>query len=124
MNKVTGTDFMNLGATNIFTFGLGYHIKGFYANVAYKYRMQKGDFYAFNPDYQLNRESGHPLLNQDANQFITEATSLRPVEVNLDRHDITFTLGYEFGLLYSCPDDVLVEGAGNAAQFQRVAFEA
>ncbi len=96
MNKVTGTDFMNLGATNIFTFGLGYHIKGFYANVAYKYRMQKGDFYAFNPDYQLNRESGHPLLNQDANQFITEATSLRPVEVNLDRHDITFTLGYEF----------------------------
>lgn len=84
----TGTDFMNLGATNIISFGLGYHIKGFYANLAYKYRMQKGDFYAFDDYYQT-------AMAPEA-QFITEATALRPVEVNLDRHDITLTLGYEF----------------------------
>ena len=90
MNKVTGTEFMNLGATNIFTFGLGYHIKGFYANLAYKYRMQKGDFYAFDDSYQK------PVKHE--NQFITDdnASSLRPVSCDLDRHDITFTLGYEF----------------------------
>ncbi|MBR0273692.1 MAG: hypothetical protein IJQ59_06340 [Bacteroidaceae bacterium] len=88
MYKVTGTEFMNLGATNIFTFGIGYHIKGFYANAAYKYRMQQGDFYAFDNSYQK--------LNDHENQFITEASSLKPVSCNLDRHDITITLGYEF----------------------------
>ena len=88
MNKVTGTEFMNLGATNIFTFGIGYHIKGFYANAAYKYRMQKGDFYAFDDSFQK--------LSDHENQFITEVSSLKPVSCNLDRHDITITLGYEF----------------------------
>lgn len=88
MNKVVGTEYINLGTTNIFSFGLGYHIKGFYANLAYKYRMQKGDFYAFDDYYQT-------AMAPEA-QFITEATALRPVEVNLDRHDITLTLGYEF----------------------------
>lgn len=92
----TGTDYMNLGNTHIFTFGLGYHIKGFYANLAYKYRMQKGDFYAFNPDYQLDKWTVHPLLPGDKAQFITEANTLRPVTCNLDRHDISLTLGYEF----------------------------
>ena len=88
MYKVSGTDYMNLGATNIITFGLGYHIKGFYANLAYKYRMQKGDFYAFDDSYQNT-------ANHEA-QFITEANTLSPVTCNLDRHDITLTLGYEF----------------------------
>ena len=88
MNKVTGTEFLNLGATNIFSFGIGYHVKGFYANAAYKYRMQKGDFYAFDDSYQS--------LDSHENQFITETSSLRPVSCSLDRHDITFTLGYEF----------------------------
>ena len=88
MNKTLGTDFTNLGAAHIVTFGFGYHFKGFYANAAYKYRMQKGDFYAFDDYYQRK-------LTPEA-QFITDATSLKPVSVNLDRHDFTFTLGYEF----------------------------
>ncbi len=88
MYKVSGTDFMNLGATNIFTLGIGYHVKGFYANMAYKYRMQNGDFYAFDDSYQT--------AVAPETQFITTSSALNPVSCDLSRHDITFTLGYEF----------------------------
>ena len=88
MNKVLGTDYMNLGATHIVSFGLGYSGKAFYADIAYKYRMQKGDFYAFDDKYQTTMAP--------ENQYITEASALQPVEVNLNRHNIVFTLGYKF----------------------------
>ena len=88
MNYVLGTDYMNLKATNIFTLGMGYRYKNFYADVAYKYRHQKGDFYAFDDHYQT--------ALQPETQFVTTGDYLHPTSVNLDRHNVTFTLGYKF----------------------------
>lgn len=88
---LTGTDYINLGATNMLTFGLGYRGKNFYADFAYKYRAQKGDFYAFD-DY-LQRTGS----TADYGQFMAAAgQSLAPQSVDLSRHTITFTLGVKF----------------------------
>lgn len=84
-----GTDYTNLGATNMLTFGLGYRYKMFYADFAYKYRAQKGDFYAFDDTFQRNGGA-------DFNQFMGANQSLAPEKINLDRHSITFTLGFKF----------------------------
>lgn len=73
----TTTDFMNKGDVNIFTAGLGYHGRHFYADMAYKYRMQSGDFYAFDDTY-----IGDGML--------------APVEVGLDTHQVFFSVGYKF----------------------------
>ena len=88
MNYVLGTDYMNLKATNIFSLGMGYRYKNFYADVAYKFRHQKGDFYAFDDHYQT--------AVQPETQFVTTGDYLHPTSVNLDRHNVTFTLGYKF----------------------------
>lgn len=83
-----GTDYTNLSAANIFTLGLGYRWKHIYADIAYKYRMQSGDFYAFDDSYQANGKTEA--------QFEVTSNQLYPTEVNLDRHNITFTLGVRF----------------------------
>ena len=72
----TTTDYMNKGDVNIFTAGLGWRGRHFYADVAYKYRMQSGDFYAFDDTY-LNRK-------------------LTPIDVKLDTHQVFFSIGYKF----------------------------
>lgn len=72
MDYVTGTQYMNLKPTHIGTIGLGYKHKAFYADLAYKYRYQKGDFYAF------------------------DDVNLTPTEVDLSRHAVTATLGFKF----------------------------
>lgn len=76
----TTTDFMNKGDVNIFTAGLGYHARHFYADIAYKYRRQSGNFYAFDDTYIATEESGR----------------LAPVEVNMDTHQVFFSLGFKF----------------------------
>lgn len=86
----TSTEYINLGCTNIISLGLGYQGKNFYADVAYKYRMQRGQFYAFDDNFTSYNES-----------FYTENPGLRdaqlsPTNVNLDRHHISLTLGYRF----------------------------
>ncbi|MCR5179750.1 MAG: hypothetical protein K6C30_00815 [Bacteroidaceae bacterium] len=85
-----GTDYMNLGATNMFSFGVGYRSGNFYADFAYKYRAQSGDFYAFDDSFQ---QSGDPSYQQFA---ANASQSLEPEHVSLDRHAITFTLGFKF----------------------------
>lgn len=72
----TGLDYMNLSDTHIVTFGLGYRYKMLYADLAYKYRIQKGDYYAFNSYY-----SNVPMA---------------PVPVDLSTHSITATIGVRF----------------------------
>lgn len=84
-----GTDYTNLGATNMLTFGLGYRYQAFYADFAYKFRHQKGDFYAFDDSFQRQGGAGY-------NQFVYNGQSLRGEEVDLSRHTITFTLGFKF----------------------------
>ena len=75
----TTTDYMNKNDVNIFTAGLGYHGKHFYADMAYKCRVQSGDFYAFDDTY-ITQTGGR----------------LTPVDVNLNTHQVFFTLGYKF----------------------------
>ena len=43
----TDTDFTNLKSMNNYTLGIGYRGKAFYADLAYKYSVQKGEFYPF-----------------------------------------------------------------------------
>ena len=75
----TTTDYMNKNDVNIFTAGLGFHGKHFYADMAYKCRVQSGDFYAFDDTY-ITQTGGR----------------LTPVDVNLNTHQVFFTLGYKF----------------------------
>ena len=50
-----------------------------YADIAYKYRMQSGDFYAFDDTY----------IGDDTHR-------LQPVNVNMNNHQVYFSLGYKF----------------------------
>lgn len=88
MNYTTNTDFMSLGATNIFTFGLGYKYKKFFADIAYKYRTQSGDFYAFDTGFSKGGQfrTDNPML----------PTSIDPVNVNMNRHHVQLSLGFKF----------------------------
>lgn len=72
----TGLDYMNLSDTHIATFGLGYRYKWFYADLAYKYRHQTGEYNAFDSFYSNVEKS--------------------PIPVDLSRHSITATLGVRF----------------------------
>lgn len=71
------TDYVNLGATNRVTVGLGYHGKNWYADVAYQFQAQKGDVFAYN-----YTEQGINLLKGQS--------------VDLNRQNVMFTLGYKF----------------------------
>ena len=77
----TGTDYVNLGAINRFTCGLGWHGKSFYADLAYQYQAQTGDLYFFqvpvnSTDYRTNE--------------------LKSQKIDLNRHNVLLTLGFKF----------------------------
>lgn len=72
MDVATTAHYMNLSEVNILTLGLGFKAKHAYLDIAYKYRAQSGQFYAF------------------------DDIDLKPVNVDLDRHQMFFTLGYKF----------------------------
>ena len=89
MDYETSTDFMTLGATNIVTFGLGYKYKKFFADIAYKYRMQNAKFYAFDTSFT------------SSNQFVQNnptlaGATIAPVDVDLNRHQVQLSLGFKF----------------------------
>ena len=86
---LTSTEYMTLGATNILTCGLGYKHKRFYADLAYKFRMQKASFYPFDTNFTSSNEFA------TANPTIAGAT-LEPVNVDLNRHNVQLTLGFKF----------------------------
>ncbi len=90
MNYATHTDYMTLGATNIVTFGLGYKYKKFFVDLAYKYRMQDGKFYAFDTSFA---STGGPFAA--AYPTLADAT-IRPVGVDLNRHQVQLSLGFKF----------------------------
>lgn len=75
----TNTDYVNLGAINRVTAGLGWRGKKFYADAAYQYQMQDGDLYTFHV----------PADGSEANR-------LNAQKINLDRHSLQLTLGYRF----------------------------
>lgn len=73
------TDFVNWGATNRFSLGVGFLIDDFTIDVAYQRSMQKGDFYPF----ETITVDGTP-------------NKVPAVEVNNDRDQFLITLGYKF----------------------------
>ena len=78
-NCSTNTDYVNLGAINRVTAGVGYHGKHFYADLAYQYQHQQGDVYAFHI----------PEQNSEINR-------LQGQKVDLNRNNLMLTLGYKF----------------------------
>ncbi len=76
IDHATNTEYMTLGATNIMTLGMGYQFKRFYIDMAYQFRAQKGDFYAFDSTGQ--------------------GAELEPVNVNLNRHQLQLGIGIKF----------------------------
>ncbi len=89
MSMATETDYMNLGDVNILTCGVGYQGKHFFADVAYKYRMQKGTHYAF--DDSFTSDAAFAKLNPE----LADAR-LQGTEIDLNRHQVYFSLGYRF----------------------------
>lgn len=90
LEYATSTDYMTFGPANIATFGLGFKHKAFYADLAYKYRVQNAKFYAFDTTYTTA-----------SNTFVTAnptlaGASLDPVDVNLYRHQLMLSLGFKF----------------------------
>lgn len=75
----TNTDYVNLGDINRVTCGLGWRGKHFYADFAYQYQAQKGDLYTFH-------------VPEDG----SEQNRLSAAKVDLNRHNLMFTLGYKF----------------------------
>lgn len=75
------TDYVNLGATNRFTAGLGYHHHSFYFDVAYLHQRQNADVYAFHYNYDERYGVKNDLPGQ---------------RVNLIRNQAVFTIGFKF----------------------------
>lgn len=75
----TNTDYVNLGAINRVTAGLGFRGKHIYADVAYQYQHQGGELYTFHVP------SGD-----------SEVNALSAANVDLNRHNFMLTLGYKF----------------------------
>lgn len=78
----TSLQYTNLSDVNIVTFGLGYTIGKFYIDMAYKWRGQSGDHYAFVSEYS-NDSAGKPI-------------SMPASHINLNRNQIVATIGLKF----------------------------
>lgn len=89
MDYVSGTSYSNLSDVNIITCGLGYRYKKFYVDLAYRFRQQSADVYAFDDSF-----SSSPDFVNDNPGLAYKI--LDPVNVNLNRHSLTCTLGFKF----------------------------
>ena len=79
-NYATNTDYVNLGELQRVTGGIGYRSGSWYADMAYMYQTQKADVYAFH------------LPSGGANT----TNRLQAAKVDLNRHNLQFTVGYKF----------------------------
>ena len=91
VNVASATDYTNWKATNRFTLGVGYTYGKFFADLAYQYCTQKGDFYpfmdAYVDDYLIQ---GGQVVKDEINNYATKT------EVENNRHQFLVTLGYRF----------------------------
>lgn len=84
-NYYMNTDYVNLGATNRVTAGLGYRGKHFYADLAYQYQTQAADVYAFRTNTAAQYDPSSAYKN-----------SLPAQKLDLKRHNFMLTLGCKF----------------------------
>ena len=91
-NVASATDYTNWKSTNRLTLGVGYSYGKFFADLAYQYSMQKGDFYpfmdAYVDDYLLDDKG--QIIKDEINNYATKT------EVENNRHQLLLTLGYRF----------------------------
>lgn len=91
-NVASATDYTNWKSTNRLTLGVGYSYGKFFADLAYQYSMQKGDFYpfmdAYVDDYLLDDKG--QIIKDEINNYATKT------EVDYNRHQLLLTLGYRF----------------------------
>ncbi|MBO5633125.1 MAG: hypothetical protein J5965_29045 [Aeriscardovia sp.] len=91
-NVASATDYTNWQSTNRLTLGMGYTYGKFFADLAYQYSMQKGDFYpfmdAFADDY-IKAADGS-IVKHEITNYATKT------EVKNNRHQLMLTLGYRF----------------------------
>lgn len=86
----TTTEYINLSDKHIITLGLGYQGKAFFADIAYKYTGQNGEFYAFDDNftsYNTNFIAENPTLKN---------VQLKPTKLNYNHHNVALTLGFRF----------------------------
>ena len=72
LDYATSTAYMNPGAINRITVGMGTNFGNFYADIAYMFQQQKADFYAF------------------------DNIDLPATSIKLNRSKVMITLGYRF----------------------------
>lgn len=77
----TSTDYVNYGATNRFTLGLGLRGENFYADAAYQYQRQGADVYA----YHYNSADRFGVQNDLPGQHVV-----------MSRNSFQLTIGYRF----------------------------
>lgn len=77
----TNTDYVNPGATNRFTCGIGYHHKAFYMDAAYQHTMQNVDVYPFHYGKDSRLDPNNILAAQS---------------VDLHRNQLVLTMGFKF----------------------------
>ena len=91
-NVASATDYTNWKSTNRLTLGVGYSYGKFFADLAYQYSMQKGDFYpfmdAYVDDYMLDDKG--QIIKDEINNYATKT------EVENNRHQLLLPLGYRF----------------------------
>lgn len=92
-NVASATDYTNWKATNRFTLGLGYSYGKFFADLAYQYATQSGDFYPFMDAYVddcMGYDDKGKLIVYPVDNYATRT------EVDNTRHQFQLTLGYRF----------------------------
>ncbi|MBR5729404.1 MAG: hemin receptor [Prevotella sp.] len=90
-NVASATDFTNWKATNRLTLGLGFTFGKFFADLAYQYSTQKGDFCPFMDAY------ADDYYIQDGQLWVDEINNYyTKTEVENNRHQFLVTLGYRF----------------------------
>ena len=92
-NVASATDYTNWKATNRFTLGLGYSYGKFFADLAYQYATQSGDFYPFMNAYVddcMGYDDKGKLIVYPVDNYATRT------EVDNTRHQFQLTLGYRF----------------------------
>ena len=92
-NYSSATDYVNWGATNRLTLGVGYAVKKFTVDLAYQYSGTKGDFYPF-MGFDVDRYYKDSTTNKIVSEHISGGTTLTKVTDN--RHQVLLTLGYRF----------------------------
>ena len=92
-NVASATDYTNWKATNRFTLCLGYSYGKFFADLAYQYATQSGDFYPFMNAYVddcMGYDDKGKLIVDQIDNYATRT------EVDNNRHQFQLTLGYRF----------------------------